>query len=86
VYNFTKGIALILEVSRMAETVCIELDRQVATVLLNRPEAFNAFDLDMVELFANRLTTLAVDNSVRGIVISGAGKGFCVGGGFEVGP
>jgi 2-(1,2-epoxy-1,2-dihydrophenyl)acetyl-CoA isomerase len=64
----------------MAETVCVELDRQVATVLLNRPETFNAFDLDMVELLASRLTTLAVDNSVRGIVISGAGKGFCVGG------
>jgi len=64
----------------MAETVCVELDRQVATVLLNRPETFNAFDLDMVGLFASRLTTLAVDNSVRGIVISGAGKAFCVGG------
>jgi 2-(1,2-epoxy-1,2-dihydrophenyl)acetyl-CoA isomerase len=80
VYNATKGIVFILEVKRMTETVCVELDGQVATVLLNRPETFNAFDLDMVELFASRLTTLAVDNSVRGIVISGAGKGFCVGG------
>ena len=64
----------------MTETVCVELDRQIATVLLNRPETFNAFDLDMVGLFASRLTALAADNSVRGIVISGAGKGFCVGG------
>lgn len=64
----------------MTETVCVELDRQIATVLLNRPETFNAFDLDMVGLFASRLTALATDNSVRGIVISGAGKGFCVGG------
>jgi 2-(1,2-epoxy-1,2-dihydrophenyl)acetyl-CoA isomerase len=80
VYNGTKGIAFISEVRRMAQTVCVELDREVATVLLNRPETFNAFDLDMVELLASQLTTLAVDNSVRGIVISGAGKGFCVGG------
>jgi 2-(1,2-epoxy-1,2-dihydrophenyl)acetyl-CoA isomerase len=64
----------------MTETVCVELDRQIATVQLNRPETFNAFDLDMVGLFASRLTALAADNSVRGIVISGAGKGFCVGG------
>ena len=64
----------------MTETVCVELDRQIATVLLNRPETFNAFDLDMVGLLASRLTALAADNSVRGIVISGAGKGFCVGG------
>jgi 2-(1,2-epoxy-1,2-dihydrophenyl)acetyl-CoA isomerase len=34
----------------------------------------------MVELFADRLTALAVDNSVRGLVISGAGKAFCAGG------
>jgi len=76
----------------MAETVCVELDGQVATVLLNRPETFNAFDLDMIELFASRITTLAVDDSVRGIVISGRGKGFCAGGdlrwahGFPHGP
>ncbi len=64
----------------MRETVCVELDRQVATVLLNRPEAFNVFDLDMIELFASRITALAADDSVRGIVISGEGKGFCAGG------
>ena len=64
----------------MVETVCVELERQIATVLLNRPETFNAFDLDMIELFASRLTALAADNSVRGIVISGAGKAFCAGG------
>jgi 2-(1,2-epoxy-1,2-dihydrophenyl)acetyl-CoA isomerase len=64
----------------MLETVHVELEKQIATVLLNRPETFNAFDLDMIELFAGRLTALAVDNSVRGIVISGAGKSFCAGG------
>jgi 2-(1,2-epoxy-1,2-dihydrophenyl)acetyl-CoA isomerase len=76
----------------MVETVRVELDNQIATVLLNRPETFNAFDLDMIELFASRITTLAVDDSVRGIVISGKGKGFCAGGdlrwanGFPHGP
>jgi len=64
----------------MAETVSVQLDRHVATVLLNRPETFNAFDLDMVGLLASRLTALAADDSVQGVVISGAGKGFCVGG------
>jgi 2-(1,2-epoxy-1,2-dihydrophenyl)acetyl-CoA isomerase len=80
VYNGTKEITFILEVRRMPETVYVELKRQIATVLLNRPEIFNAFDFDMVELFANRLTALAADNSVRAIVISGAGKAFCAGG------
>jgi 2-(1,2-epoxy-1,2-dihydrophenyl)acetyl-CoA isomerase len=71
---------LISEVRTMVETVCVELERQIAKVLLNRPETFNAFDLDMIELFASRLTALAVDDSVRGAVISGAGKAFCAGG------
>ena len=64
----------------MPETVRVELKRQIATVLLNRPEIFNAFDLDMISLFASRLTALAVDDSVRGVVISGAGRAFCAGG------
>jgi len=64
----------------MPETVYVELKRQIATVLLNRPEIFNAFDLDMISLFASRLTALAVDDSVRGVVISGAGRAFCAGG------
>jgi 2-(1,2-epoxy-1,2-dihydrophenyl)acetyl-CoA isomerase len=64
----------------MPETVCVVLKRQIATVVLNRPETFNAFDLDMIELFASRLTALGVDDSVRAVVISGAGKAFCAGG------
>jgi 2-(1,2-epoxy-1,2-dihydrophenyl)acetyl-CoA isomerase len=64
----------------MVATISVELKRQIATVVLNRPETFNAFDLDMIELFANRLTALAADDPVRGVVISGAGKAFCAGG------
>jgi 2-(1,2-epoxy-1,2-dihydrophenyl)acetyl-CoA isomerase len=46
----------------------------------------------MIEQFARHLTMLAVDDKVRGVVISGEGKGFCVGGdikwvsGFPLGP
>ena len=49
-------------------------------MLLNRPEAFNAFDLDMIELFAKYLINLAMDDSVSVLVISGEGKAFCSGG------
>ena len=55
-------------------------DGEVAEVLLSRPETFNAFDLEMVELFAKYLIRLAVDPSVSGLVISGEGKAFCAGG------
>jgi len=64
----------------MAETIKVKLDGHIAKVLLDRPEVFNAFDLDMIERLAGHLITLAVDNTIQGIVISGEGKAFCAGG------
>jgi 2-(1,2-epoxy-1,2-dihydrophenyl)acetyl-CoA isomerase len=67
-------------------------DDGIAKLILSRPAVFNAFDYDMVEHFARRVVMLALDDSVRGVVISGEGKGFCVGGdlkwisGFSLGP
>ena len=64
----------------MADTVRLEKDGEIAAVLLNRPKAFNAFDLDMLELLAERLISLAMDDTVSAVVISGEGKAFCAGG------
>lgn len=64
----------------MKEPVTVSKNDGIATVLLNRPEAFNAFDLDTMNGFATNLITLAADQEVRGIIISGEGKAFCVGG------
>ena len=64
----------------MDETVSVTQDGKVAKILFNRPEAFNAFDLDMIECLAKHLVTIATDSSVRGVVISGEGKAFCAGG------
>lgn len=64
----------------MAETIEVKLDGQIAKVLLNRPEVFNAFDLDMTDRLAGHLITFSVDNTILGIVISGKGNAFCAGG------
>ena len=64
----------------MADVVTIMRDDDIATVLLNRPEAFNAFNMEMAEGFAADLITLAADGEVRGVIISGQGKAFCAGG------
>lgn len=50
----------------------------VLTITLNRPEVFNAFN---VELHAALRAALeqAADPAVRAVVITGAGKGFCAG-------
>ena len=53
---------------------------EIACVVLNRPQAYNAFDQDLVASFASQLITLAADPEVRAIVICGEGKAFCAGG------
>jgi methylglutaconyl-CoA hydratase len=50
-----------------------------ATVTLNRPEVHNAFDPDMVSALTTTLARIAADDSIRAVVISGAGKSFCAG-------
>jgi len=64
----------------MSEPIAITQDDGIAKLILNRPAVFNAFDHDMVERFARHVVRLAVDENVRGVVISGEGKGFCAGG------
>ncbi|MBM4445815.1 MAG: enoyl-CoA hydratase/isomerase family protein [Chloroflexi bacterium] len=64
----------------MSEPVTVTQDNRIAKLILNRPAVFNAFDHDMIEHFTRHVVALAVDNTVRGVVISGEGKGFCAGG------
>ena len=64
----------------MEESVIVEQREDVAVVKLNRPKAFNAFDADMIRTLAKVLLSLSVDESVRGVVLTGQGKAFCAGG------
>ena len=52
----------------------------VLTLTLNRPEARNAMSAPMVIALADQLERAETDSSVRCIVLTGAGKGFCAGG------
>lgn len=52
---------------------------EVAVVTLNRPERMNAMAFDVMVPFVEELTAIGHDNSVRAIVVTGAGRGFCSG-------
>jgi enoyl-CoA hydratase/carnithine racemase len=53
----------------------------LATVLLNRPQALNAFTLAMYRRFAPMLDAWAADPAVRAVLVQGAGeRAFCAGG------
>tara|TARA_Y100000768_G_scaffold331007_1_gene270081 strand:+ start:9257 stop:10078 length:822 start_codon:yes stop_codon:yes gene_type:complete len=52
----------------------------VAVLTMNRPEARNAMSGEMNEAMRNVLAEVELDPTVRCVVLTGAGKGFCAGG------
>jgi len=51
----------------------------IATITLNRPQAMNAISLPMLESISAALRDADADSSVRVIVLTGSGRGFCAG-------
>ena len=51
----------------------------VATLSLNRPETHNAFDADLIRQITTELESLDRDDSVRAVIITGAGSTFSAG-------
>src|SRR5262245_60532064 len=53
--------------------------RRIATMTLNRPDRGNAFDQTMLDELTDQLKALAADDTVRIMVLRGAGRHFCTG-------
>jgi 2-(1,2-epoxy-1,2-dihydrophenyl)acetyl-CoA isomerase len=62
------------------ETVILARAAGVATLTLNRPEAFNALDMTLGRDLFHAVLEADDDAAVRAIVVTGAGKAFCAGG------
>jgi enoyl-CoA hydratase/carnithine racemase len=56
-----------------------EVDDPVAVITLNRPEKLNALTYPMLKAFRSAVDAAEADRRVVGIVITGAGRGFCAG-------
>ncbi len=54
-------------------------DGPVLTLTLNRPQALNSFTGELHEVLIQALRVAARDTSVRCVVLTGAGRGFCAG-------
>ena len=55
------------------------VDQGVATITLNRPEVYNALNDEITFELQDALKTVARDNLVRVVVLTGEGKAFCSG-------
>jgi enoyl-CoA hydratase/carnithine racemase len=61
------------------ETIVYEKSGPRATVTLNRPEVLNAFDFQMLRELARAFEDASWDDEIRAVVVTGAGRAFCVG-------
>lgn len=51
----------------------------ITTLTMNRPTKFNALSIELMAAIQAELDAIAVDKSVRVVVIAGSGKAFCAG-------
>jgi len=63
-----------------SEILLVEVVDGLAWVTLNRPEALNALDLELMDALVETLARLAEDSEVRCVALRGAGRAFCAGG------
>jgi len=60
-------------------TVLYSADGAVALITLNRPQALNSFTRQMQREMMAALDQAEADKTIRAVVITGAGRGFCAG-------
>ena len=63
----------------MTDELLIDRTDGVATVTLNRPDSMNSLSTGLKETLVDELDGLSRDATVRAVVLTGAGRGFCVG-------
>jgi enoyl-CoA hydratase/carnithine racemase len=63
----------------MYQDITYQVDDPVAIITMNRPDALNAFTVRMLAEIRHALAAAEGDERVVGIVLTGAGRGFCAG-------
>jgi 2-(1,2-epoxy-1,2-dihydrophenyl)acetyl-CoA isomerase len=71
-------------------TVQVQRRGAVATILLDRPDAMNAVNRELAQELLDAVQQTGDDETVRAVVLTGAGRAFCAGadvkgGGFTIG-
>ena len=59
--------------------IILERDDGIATIRLNRPDALNALNSDLLEEFIDAIVDVGGDETIKALVIRGEGRAFCAG-------
>ncbi|MDQ1751971.1 MAG: 2-(1,2-epoxy,2-dihydrophenyl)acetyl-CoA isomerase [Pseudonocardiales bacterium] len=63
----------------MADVLLIDRADGVVTLTMNRPESMNSLSVELKTALVDGLAEVSADASVRAVVLTGTGRGFCVG-------
>ncbi|MEM8872451.1 MAG: enoyl-CoA hydratase-related protein, partial [Pseudomonadota bacterium] len=61
------------------ETVCVEIEEHVGTIRLDRPDALNALNAQLLEELGKALQSMDRNDKVRVIILTGSEKAFAAG-------
>lgn len=61
------------------EPIVVTVEQGVMTITLNRPDRLNAINPEMRAAWIAALDRSDADDSVRAVIVTGAGRGFCAG-------
>ena len=61
------------------QDITLDISDGIATITLNRPDKLNAFTGRMMHEIIDAFDTTDADDSVKAVIVTGAGKGFCAG-------
>ncbi|MEP7134058.1 MAG: enoyl-CoA hydratase/isomerase family protein [Chloroflexota bacterium] len=64
----------------MTNPVLTQQYGEILEITLNRPEAYNALNLDLMVMLSDALASAATDEGIKGVMLTGNGKAFCSGG------
>lgn len=73
-----------MDTTQTDQDVLYEVQDRIATITLNRPERLNAWTRPMGEAMRDAVRRAALDDQVRVILLTGAGRGFCAGADMEL--
>lgn len=63
----------------MYQSILITRSDNVVAVTLNRPDRLNAITVELLAELRQAAADIAADTSIRAVILTGAGRGFCAG-------